>query len=56
MDNYVWCREQRCRREDRADKVDKANGKVEIQEDKVIRGNADEAVGIRIGEPERIAN
>ena len=62
MDNYVWCREQRCRREvravARAGKVDKdkAKAKEEIREDKVIKGNVDAAGGIRISEPERIAN
>ena len=60
MDNYVWCREQRCRREvravARASKVDRAEAKVEIPEHKVIKGNVGEAAGIRISEPERIAN
>ena len=60
MDNYVWCREQRCRREVRAevrvDKVDKARAKVEILGHKVIKANVDAAAGIRISEAERIAN
>ena len=54
MDNCVWYREQKCRREVR-DKVNKAEvppvvqGRVEIQARKVIRVNGDEA-GIRISE------